>query len=457
MTLEFPYTRIHSTAVALLLAWFGVTAGCSDKPRSRLEQLWNAGRIVMITDNNAHNYYQYRRQPAGFEYELAEAFADYLGVDLQVVTPGWDKMFGALKSGGGDFIAAGIAQEPYWREFVDFSDAYLASERHVIVHMDNSGIRTMDDLNGKKVHVRVGTSNHKRLMKLNDEGYDVRIVPHDNVTTEELIRRVAAREIDITMADSHLAFLNQRYYPTIRKAFSVAGIQRFGWAVRKGDRELAEIINAFFDRIIREGKFAQIRDRYYANMDRFDYFELKKFHERVKSRMPSYKSVIIRHARQYDFDWRLVAALIYQESHFDPQAISYTGVRGLMQLTLETAGDLGIEDRRDPVESIGGGIKYLKWLYQLFDDIPGSDRILFALASYNIGYGHVRDAQEIARNQGFEPNRWIALKRTLPLLKQSVYYRQTTYGYARGNEPVRYVDRILIYYDILRWKALGLG
>jgi membrane-bound lytic murein transglycosylase F len=457
MTLEFPYARIHSTAVALLLAWFAITAGCSDKPRSRLEQIWDAGRIVMITDKNAHNYYQYRRQPTGFEYELAKAFADYLGVDLQVVTPGWNKMFASLNSGAGDFIAAGITKEPYWRKFVDFSDAYLESEQNVIVHMDNRGIRTMDDLSGKEVHVKAGTTNHQRLAELNDDGYDIRIVAHNNATIEDMIRRVARGEIDITIADSQLAFLNQRYYPAIRKAFTTPGTQRFGWAVRKGDRQLADIINAFFARTMREGKFAQIRDRYYANMDRFDYFELKKFHERVDSRMPSYRSIIMREARRYDFDWRLVAALIYQESHFDPQAISYTGVRGLMQLTLETAGDLGIEDRRDPVESIGGGIKYLKWLYHLFDDIPGFDRMLFALASYNIGYGHVRDAQEIARNKGLEHNRWIALKRTLPLLSRSAYYRQTTYGFARGNEPVRYVDRIVTYYDILRRKALGLG
>jgi len=451
------YTRIHRTTVVLLLAWFGATAACSDKPRSRLEQIWNAGKIVMITDTNAHDYYQYRRRPAGFEYELAEAFADYLGVGLQVVTPGWDKMFGTLNSGKGDFVAAGLPQLPYWREFVDFSDTYLETAKHVIVHMDNHTIRAMNDLNGKKVHVGWGTSIHRRLLALNDEGYDIRIVPHKKVTIEELIRRVAEKDIDITIADSHVAYLNRRYYPVIRKSIAVSGLQHLGWAVRKGDAELVEIINVFFDRIIREGKFAQIRDRYNASRDRFDYFDLKKFHERVDSRLPPYESVIMRESRDHDFDWRLIAALIYQESHFDPEAISYTGVRGLMQLTLETAGDLDVEDRRDPVESIAGGIKYLKWLYDLFGDIPASDRMLFTLASYNIGYGHVRDAQEIARKKGFEPNSWIALRRTLPLLSRSAYYRQTTHGYARGNEPVRYVDRIMTYYDILRWKALARG
>jgi membrane-bound lytic murein transglycosylase F len=228
------------------------------------------------------------------------------------------------------------------------------------------------------------------------------------------------------------------------------------WAVDKGDQELAEIINMFFDRIINDRKLLQIRNRYYANFDHLDYFDLKKFHQRLLSRLPTFQSVIIREAKRHHFDWRLIAALIYQESHFDPEAISYTGVRGIMQLTLETANDLGVENRSDPIQSIGGGIKYLKWLYGLFDDIPGFDRMLFALASYNIGYGHVRDAQNIARSKGEEHKKWITLKETLPLLRQSAYYRKTMYGYARGNEPVRYVNNIMNYYDILRWKSSSL-
>jgi membrane-bound lytic murein transglycosylase F len=237
----------------------------------------------------------------------------------------------------------------------------------------------------------------------------------------------------------------------------MSGKQRMGWAVRKGDRALAEIINMFFDRIINDGKMLQILDRYYANFTHVDYYDLKKFHQRLETRLPAYQSVIMREAQRHYFDWRLIAALIYQESHFDPEAISYTGVRGLMQLTLETANDLGVENRNDPIESIGGGIKYLKWLYGLFDDISGFDRMLFALASYNIGYGHVRDAQSIARSKGYAHQKWIALKETLPLLRQSTYYRKTMYGYARGNEPVRYVDNIMIYYDILRWKSSTLA
>ena len=230
------YTRIQRTSVVLLLAWFAFIAACSDKPRSRLEKIWDTGKIVMITDTTAHNYYQYRQRPAGFEYELAQAFADYLGVDLQVVTPGGDKMLGALSDGKGDFIAAGLPQLPYWRAFVDFSDAYLGTSKHVIIHMDNHTIRTMDELSGSKVNVVWDTPGHQRLMALNDEAYDIRIVPHKNVTIEELIRRVAEKDGDITIADSYVANLNRRYYPVIRKSFAISDPQNLGWAVRKGKR-----------------------------------------------------------------------------------------------------------------------------------------------------------------------------------------------------------------------------
>ena len=163
-----------------------------------------------------------------------------------------------------------------------------------------------------------------------------------------------------------------------------------------------------------------------------------------------YKDLIRREAKRHGFDWRLIAATIYQESHFNPHARSHTGVRGLMQLTLETAAELGIENRLDPEASVQGGVQYLADIYARFDDIQGLDRMLFTLASYNVGYGHVRDAQQIARDLDLPPDKWSSLKETLPLLRQRKYYSKTQYGYARGLEPVRFVTRILNYYDILR-------
>jgi membrane-bound lytic murein transglycosylase F len=148
--------------------------------------------------------------------------------------------------------------------------------------------------------------------------------------------------------------------------------------------------------------------------------------------------------------------MIYQESHFNPHARSYTGVRGLMQVTQATAREMGIESRMDPESSIRAGVRYLAMLRDRFDDITDDrERLLFALASYNVGYGHVRDAQEIARNKGMDPNTWESLKTVLPLLRRSEYYLHTRYGYARGTEPVRYLSHVLTYYDILRYQGVS--
>lgn len=187
----------------------------------------------------------------------------------------------------------------------------------------------------------------------------------------------------------------------------------------------------------------------------FDYVDLKRFHQKIKTRLPQYEKIIKQEASKHGLDWTLIAAVIYQESRFNPRARSYTGVRGLMQLTLPTARELGVKNRLDPVQSIQGGVKYIKKLWERFEDIYGPDRMLFTLASYNIGYGHVRDAQRLAQLQGLDMKKWASVEQCLPLLMDEEYYPQTKYGYARGKEPVHYVKKIIAYYDILQKITYG--
>ena len=182
----------------------------------------------------------------------------------------------------------------------------------------------------------------------------------------------------------------------------------------------------------------------------FNYVDLKYFHQKIKTKLPEYEKIIKQEASKHGLDWALIAAVMYQESHFNPKARSYTGVRGLMQLTQRTARELGVKNRLDPVQSIQGGVKYLKKLWNRFEDVHGSDRILFTLASYNVGYGHVRDAQMLAQTQGLDKKTWASVEQCLPLLMKEKYYRKTKYGYARGTEPGKYVKRIITYYDILQ-------
>ena len=430
--------------------------GCAGEPASRLEQIWDEGQITVITDNNEQCYFMYRDAPAGFEYDLAKAFADYLTVDLQVISPGWEEMFEALDQRKGDFIAASLTRLPGREARMDFSEEYLVIQQFIIVHRDNLTVRTIEDLSGKTIHVRSATSYQQRLTELKEGGLDIEIELHKNIPTEDLIRRVAEKKIEITVADTNVAMLNRRFFPAIRMAFPISESQSLAWAVSKGDTELTDIINRFFTHIMANDTYDRIYERYYAATEIFDYVDLVKFHQRLESRLPKYENMIRQEADRYGFDWRLLAAIIYQESHFNPRARSYTGVRGLMQLTLETAREMGVKNRLDPEDSIRGGVRYLNSLFHRFNDIDDKvDRMLFALAAYNVGYGHVRDAQRIAEKLGSNPRQWNSVKKTLPLLNDPKYYRYTQYGYARGTEPVRYVDRITTYFDVLRRSYPG--
>lgn len=440
----------------LLLLLTGLTVSCDSflaPPKSSLEQILDRGSIVMITQNSGNTYYLYREQPAGFEYDLAAEFARYLNVDLEVVTPGWIEMFDMLNKGDGDFIAAGVTVVPSREKRVAFSDPYLTVRQEVIVHHDNSGIKSLGDLNGKTVHVRAGTSYQERLAELLGKGVDMELVLLPDVSTDELIRRVADAEIDITVVDSNIALLNRIYHPDIRIAFPISTPQSLAWAVRKGNSKLLEAVNEFFTQIRIDGTLDEIYSRYHEDRKALGRFDLKAFHNKVDTHLPRYRQMIKKAAKKHGFDWRFIAAMIYQESHFDPRARSYTGVRGLMQVTQRTAREMGIRNRMDPEQSIKAGVGYLANLYERFDDIEDEeDRLLLALASYNVGYGHVRDAQKIVREHGRDPDSWSSLLEALPLLRMPEFYRETRFGYARGTEPVRYVENIMAYYDILKRK-----
>jgi membrane-bound lytic murein transglycosylase F len=419
-----------------------------------LKKIKKTGQITVITRNNAHCFYTYRDTPMGFEYDLAKAFSDYLGVKLNISLPPWGNLTDTLNRGEGDFIAASLTIIPSRENLMDFSEEYLEIQQMAIVHVNNYKIRELNDLENQTLHVRQGTSYEERLKELQKEGLNFTLKTYKDLPTEELIRMVAEKEIEATIADTNVALLNRRYYPEIKLGFPIEEPQSLGWAVRKGEAELLNEINKFIKKIKEDGTFSRIYEKYYANIEVFDYVDLVKYHQRLETRLPNYQTIIQKEADKHGFDWRLIAAMIYQESHFNPKAKSYTGVGGLMQLTLATSADMGVKNRFDPVQSIKGGIKYLKKLYDRFEESKRPDRILIALAAYNVGYGHVRDAQKLAQEKGLNPNTWSSLKETLPLLRYSKYYKKTEHGYCRGTEPVRYVNSILTYYDIIKREAM---
>jgi membrane-bound lytic murein transglycosylase F len=420
---------------------------------SKMEKIKKTGILRLITNNGVNTYHYYNGKPTGFEYDLAKEFAKYLNVELDVVTPGWNNMFSYLEQGKGDIIASGLAITRKRLEKVNFSIPYMTIQQRIVHHNLVFGPENIEDLNLRTVHVRRGTSYQSRLEEIKKSGVNFNYILHDNIPTEDLIAMVHDRKIKFTVADNNIAYLNQRYYPDIRIGISLQEKESLAWAVNKTDSQMLEQVNKFFLFANETGLLKKISDKYYANIEDSDPFELKKFHERIGVRLPRYREIIETEALRYCFDWKLIAAIIYQESHFNPNAKSFTNVRGLMQVTEATAREMGIKNRSNPEQSIQAGVKYLDKLIQRFEYLEDDhEKILFGLASYNVGYGHVMDAVKLTEKMQLDGSKWRDLKTILPLLSKPQYYKNTKHGYARGREPVRYIERILTYFDILKKK-----
>jgi membrane-bound lytic murein transglycosylase F len=333
---------------------------------------------------------------------------------------------------------------------VAFSDGYMEVAQHIISHRKNTGVKEAADLSGKIIDVRKGTAYQQRLVELKNQGIDLAIRLHDDLPVEELIQKVADGQIDFTVANSNIISINRRNFPGAISTGSINDGMQLAWAVYPKSKKLLEQINEFLSMINKSGKFDEIYNKYYGDIEDFDYVDLEVFHRRVKNKLSRYSPFIKVAAKKHGFDWRLIAAQIYQESHLNPWAKSRAGARGLMQILPSTAKSLGLADLFDPVQNINAGVKHLKDLYDHFDQAQGEDRLLIALAAYNIGQGHIYDARELAQKKGLDPDKWESLSKTLPLLQYKKYYMNTQYGFCRGTEPIRYIKQILIYYDVLK-------
>lgn len=439
-----------------LLGLVNLISGCHPPAtHMTLEKILASGEITVITRNNAHCYYFYRDEAMGFEYDLARAFADDLGVKLKVkVIDPPERMVSALDNGGGAFIAASLAAGQGSPQPLAFSDAYMLIQQHILVHRDHRELRGIEDLTGKTIHVRKGSVYQSRLEELRQKGARFRVVAIAEVSTEELIRRVAEQEIEFTVASNHVALLNRRYHPQVKLAFAIEDKQYLRWAVHPQAGHLKARINDFFRKIRANGKFSEIYNRYYGNLDAFDYLDHQGFQHSVRRNLPKYRKIIQAAAEKHGFDWRLIVAQLYQESHFWTRARSYAGGYGLMQLTRSTAQSLGVTHIFAPEENISAGVKHLKTLYDTYNRAIGEDRLFITLAAYNIGQGHIQDARVLARERGLNPEKWSSLKAMLLLLKEKKYYQQSQYGYCRGDEPITYVKQIMIYFDILKKQAI---
>jgi membrane-bound lytic murein transglycosylase F len=414
-----------------------------------LQKIKKHEKIRMITDNNPYCYYTYRDEKMGFEYDLAKAFSEFLGVKLEVVVPEGGDLITALNSNKGDFIAANMTITPAREEAAAFSEPYIAVQQQVIVHSENDYILDKNDLKAKDIHVCPMAIDEEHLNDLKQEFVDIKIKFHNDASPEELIRMVAEKEIEIAIVDSNVARLNRRYYPDINIAFAIAEAEDVGWAVKKEETALLNEIDGFFKSSKGETAVAEMHEQYYSKSEIFEFLDLKGFLKRFTVRFPKYEKIIKSAAKENSFDWKLIAAIIYQDSGFNPHARTYPRTEGMMQLTAETARAMAIEDRLNPEQSIMGGTKYFRHLYDNFGSVQDSERMKFALASYSVGLGHVLDAQKKAAARGLNPNAWIDIEKILPLLRHPRFYHDTGYGYCRGTEAIRFVEYVMKYYGQL--------
>lgn len=428
----------------------------SHNPPDALARVQSSGTLVVVTRNGPTTYYEGPDGPTGFEHDLVEAFAKYLGVKVKWVFPNnWADVLPMVEYGRVDMAAAGITETPSRAQTVRFGPSYETITQQVIYLAGEPRPHGVKDLIGKQLVVLADSSFSQRLQALRKQYPKLAWTTEEDASAEELLYRVAKGEIDYTIDDSNDFLLNRRFYPELAVAFNLGKPQKIAWAMPKnGDNSLYDAAKRFFAKIEKNGTLHRITERYYGHARGFDYVGTFTFMKHVNERLPKLIPIFKAAAAKYGLNWRLLAAQSYQESHWNPQAISPTGVRGLMMLTLDTADHIGIANRLDPEQSVMGGAAYLVKLRSwLPASIKEPDRTWFALAAYNVGIGHILDARDIAKRLGKNPDSWTEVKDVLPLLTQRKWYSHTANGYARGREAVQYVQNIRSYYDILMWLA----
>lgn len=455
-------TRIILTLIISLL--FFISCGSKIDEKS---QIIKRNKLIAITGYNAYSYFIYRGEPRGFEYDLVKKLAEHFNVELELkVVNNINTMFETLNKGEGDLIAFNLTVTKDRKNIVDFTDVINTTKQVLVQRKPEKWYQmTLDDIEkqlirdplkliGKTVVARSSSAYIERLHNLSEEiGGDINIVSSDpELTIEDLIAKVANGEIDYTVSDENIAKLNAAYYRNVDVKTEISLSQRIAWAVRKGSDEFANEVNRWLDSMKRTTDFAVIYKKYFTN--RYSYKKLlsSEFFSNTGGGISEYDSTIKVYSNKLGWDWRLSASLIYQESQFNPNAKSWAGANGLMQLMTSTGKQFGATDLEDPDQNLQAGFNYLSYLDELWKDTitDSLERIKFVLASYNIGQGHIADARNLAAKYNADPDVWDDnVEYYLTMKSNPKYYNDevVSRGYARGTETVNYVREILDRYE----------
>ena len=445
---------IKASRLSLLLAMLCLPfiLSASHTPTA-LETVLASGELRIISRNGPTTYYEGRQGLDGYEYTLAKAFADHLGVKLSITEEeNFGNIFHTVGSDAGHMAAAGLTVSEQRQQKVKFPRPYMQVTQEVLYRAGTKRPFKPEDMLGKSILVISNSSHVERLKQLKNELPELRWHEQSDVEMSDLMEMVHTGSIDYAIVDSNAYDMNRSLYPRARRAFTISEApQDIAWAFPKGvDNSLYDLANGFIADAEATGMLTEMNEKYYGHVDGMDAGSAFTFARRIQQRLPRWQEYLEIAGDMFDLDWQLLAAVSYQESHWNSKATSYTGVRGLMMLTKTTAKEVGVKDRLDPIQSIYGGAKYFRKIFdRIPDSIQGADRTWLSLAAYNIGFGHMEDARILTQRMGGNPNKWTDVRSHLPLLTKRKYYRTTKHGYARGWEAVRYVQSIRSFYNTI--------
>lgn len=423
------------------------------------------GKLKAITTYGMTSYFLYKGETMGFEYELLRSLANHLGLELEIiVVEDVNEVIQLLNSGEGDIIAKGLTITEERKEQLSFTKHHYKTHQ-VLVQKKPDNWRSMSlqkvkkqlitdviDLIGDTISIQRNSPYYNRINNLSSEiGGRIFIdtLP-SSLTNDEIIEMVADGKIKYTVADYNLAAINKSYYPDLDIETSLSLSQRIAWATRKNSPLLNEAINEWVDSMKNEVDYYVIYNKYFKAKKSFKKRVQSEYYSSITGKISPYDEIIKKYSEQICWDWRLISSIIYQESQFKPNNRSWVGAQGLMQIMPATAKELGIKNPNNPEQSVKGGTKYLEQIWNQWDDIEDStQRIKFVLASYNCGYYHVRDAQNLALKNGDDSLFWDnAVENYILKLSSKEYYTDPVvkYGYVRGKEPYNYVHEILDHY-----------
>lgn len=421
-----------------------IAQGREQNSKADLPTIKKHGILRMITRNSPASYFMWRGELMGFEYDLMKKFAEEQGLKLQVeVAPPGVSMLDWLEQGKGDVVAAAmtITEERQARK-IRFTRFYNKVHEQMVTHVGAKPIASLADLKGRTLHIKQNHAYWETAQNLLDEGAQFTLsAPPSDLGITDMLGKIASGEYDATLADSHLIAIEHKFMPELQPGLKLEPAREHAWAVRQENPQLLAALNQFLNKQYRGLFFNVTRNKYFKREEQID----KYLGERLAGDVLSpYDGIVKPLAQKFHFDWRIVIAQMYQESQFNPKARSFAGARGLLQVMPRTAKELGYSLPFNEETGIRAGIEYLDWTRDRFEEhLPLDERLWFALAAYNAGYGHVYDARRLARRKGWDPDKWFGnVEKAMLLLAKREYYSKARFGYVRGSEPVHYVRDI---------------